>query len=73
MKDTKFDYYNKIAPALSFLNKNYTLQPSLAQLAEEMNMSVFHLQRIFKEWLGISPKKISAFSQYSKCKRLTKE
>ena len=39
--------------------------PSLARIAESVNLSEFHFQRLFSRWVGISPKR---FLQY-----LTKE
>ncbi|MCQ8896624.1 methylated-DNA--[protein]-cysteine S-methyltransferase [Limnobacter humi] len=37
-------------------NQTANLPPlSLAQLAEQMGISPFHLQRLFKDWTGISP------------------
>ncbi|MFD2574224.1 bifunctional transcriptional activator/DNA repair enzyme AdaA [Spirosoma soli] len=53
--------YQQIARAIEHLTANFREQPSLADLAERVNLSEFHFQRLFTEWAGVSPKK---FSQY---------
>ncbi|ADB36629.1 bifunctional transcriptional activator/DNA repair enzyme AdaA [Spirosoma linguale] len=53
--------YQQIARAIEHLTATYREQPSLSELAEKVNLSEFHFQRLFTEWAGVSPKK---FSQY---------
>ncbi|WP_080057998.1 bifunctional transcriptional activator/DNA repair enzyme AdaA [Spirosoma aerolatum] len=53
--------YQQIAHAIEHLTATFREQPSLSELANEVNMSEFHFQRLFTEWAGVSPKK---FSQY---------
>lgn len=53
--------YEKIAKAIEYLSENVKNQPSLFEVAEEVNISQFHFQRMFTEWAGVSPKK---FLQY---------
>lgn len=53
--------YDRIAQAIHYLEEHFRNQPSLDDLAAHLNLSPFHLQRLFKEWAGISPKK---FIQY---------
>lgn len=53
--------YNRIAEAIAYLKLNFKHQPSLDQVAEHVNLSPFHFQRMFKEWAGVTPKK---FLQY---------
>ena len=50
-------HYIIIERALRRLAKAQGDQPSLADLADEAGLSEFHFQRVFKEWVGISPKK----------------
>ncbi len=57
--------YKKIAQAIRFLETRQLEQPSLTELAHDLNMSEYHLQRLFSRWVGVSPKR---FLQY-----LTKE
>lgn len=53
--------YQQIARAIEHLTTHYREQPSLSELAEKANLSEFHFQRLFTEWVGVSPKK---FGQY---------
>ncbi len=53
--------YGQIAQAIEHLADSFRQQPSLAELAERVNLSEFHFQRLFTEWAGVSPKK---FGQY---------
>jgi AraC family transcriptional regulator of adaptative response/methylated-DNA-[protein]-cysteine methyltransferase len=53
--------YQRIAKAIQYLDENFTKQPDLDTLADELAMSPFHFQRLFSEWVGISPKR---FLQY---------
>lgn len=58
-------HYALVAEAIAFIRAHARGQPSLAQVAEAVHVSPHHLQRVFAEWAGISPKR---FLQY-----LTKE
>jgi AraC family transcriptional regulator of adaptative response/methylated-DNA-[protein]-cysteine methyltransferase len=60
MSDKLVNYY-RIEKALGFLTAHYREQPDLDQIAASVYMSPFHFQRIFTDWVGISPKK---FVQY---------
>lgn len=42
--------------ANSFAGSDGNLEPKLETLANHLNTSAFHLQRVFTEWAGISPK-----------------
>jgi len=53
--------YNRIAQAIDYLKLNFKAQPDLNEVAEKVNLSPFHFQRLFTEWAGVSPKK---FLQY---------
>jgi len=57
--------YLRVEKAIRFLNEHQQRQPKLAELAKFVGVSEFHLQRVFSEWAGVSPKQ---FLQY-----LTKE
>lgn len=54
-----------VARAIAFIRASAKDQPSLERVADAVHVSPFHLQRLFAEWAGISPKR---FLQY-----LTKE
>ena len=53
--------YLRIEKAINYLEKHFQDQPSLQELAEHLNMSPFHFQRVFKRWAGISPKRFIQF------------
>lgn len=57
--------YQAVARAIGFIRSNARRQPALDEIANSLGISEFHLQRIFSEWAGVSPKR---FLQY-----LTKE
>lgn len=59
--DQETYHYEKIAKAIEFITENARKQPSLFDVAEEVNISQFHFQRMFTAWAGVSPKK---FLQY---------
>ena len=48
--------YAKMEKAIRFIIQNKSAQPGLQQIAEAVGMSPFHLQRLFTEWSGLSPK-----------------
>jgi AraC family transcriptional regulator, regulatory protein of adaptative response / methylated-DNA-[protein]-cysteine methyltransferase len=58
-------HYAVVARAIAYLRAHAQSQPALDEVAAAVNLSPFHLQRVFSEWTGISPKR---FLQY-----LTKE
>jgi AraC family transcriptional regulator of adaptative response/methylated-DNA-[protein]-cysteine methyltransferase len=60
--------YDNIAKAIEYLDEHFKEQPSLDQVAEQLNMSSFHFQRLFKDWVGISPKKYVQFLTVSYAK-----
>ena len=63
--DEQARQYAVVARAIAFIREHARLQPSLEQIGAAVHVSPFHLQRLFAEWAGLSPKR---FLQY-----LTKE
>ena len=49
--------YQKIERSIRFLEKNFSQQPSLKEVADHVGLSEFHFQRLFKRWAGVSPKR----------------
>jgi AraC family transcriptional regulator of adaptative response/methylated-DNA-[protein]-cysteine methyltransferase len=60
MKDQIINYY-RIEKAIGYMTANYRDQPDLDTIAEKVNISPFHFQRLFLDWVGLTPKK---FIQY---------
>lgn len=52
-------HYRAIAKALLFLSENALAPQSLDDLASYVGISSYHLQRLFTEYVGVSPKKFS--------------
>jgi AraC family transcriptional regulator, regulatory protein of adaptative response / methylated-DNA-[protein]-cysteine methyltransferase len=57
--------YNRIAQAIAFMRQAHLNQPDLATVAQHTGLSEYHFQRLFTQWVGISPKR---FLQYLKPK-----
>ena len=63
------DYY-RIEQAIKFIEENHERQPELEELAAHLELSPFHLQRLFRRWVGISPKRFLQFLTLEHCKAL---
>lgn len=63
MQQTKITHedYQRIAQAITYLEKNYLDQPTLENIAEVLHLSPFYTQRLFKRWAGITPKRFIQF------------
>jgi AraC family transcriptional regulator of adaptative response/methylated-DNA-[protein]-cysteine methyltransferase len=48
--------YAIIRMAIAFLTNTWTEQPPLERLAEHLQLSPAHCQKLFKRWCGLSPK-----------------
>jgi AraC family transcriptional regulator of adaptative response/methylated-DNA-[protein]-cysteine methyltransferase len=49
-------HYDLVARALGWIADQRLEQPSLGELAGELGVSPHHLQRVFQEWAGVTPK-----------------
>ncbi len=49
-------HYHKIESIIKHLGDHFQDQPALEELAELAGMSPHHFQRVFKGWVGLSPK-----------------
>lgn len=60
--------YQRIRKAIVYLEQYRDGQPNLEALAAHVGLSEFHFQRLFSEWVGISPKQFLSFltQQYAK-------
>jgi AraC family transcriptional regulator of adaptative response/methylated-DNA-[protein]-cysteine methyltransferase len=67
---SKIEDYSRIEKAILFLEGNYPRQPELHEVAESVNLSEFHFQRLFRRWAGISPKRFIQFLTLEHAKRL---
>lgn len=53
--------YERVEQAISFIEYNFRTQPSLGEVASAVGLSEYHFQRLFKRWVGISPKRFLQF------------
>lgn len=53
--------YLKIEKAIRYLDDNFQDQPELNEIAQFVGLSQFHFQRLFRRWVGISPKRFLQF------------
>jgi len=65
--------FNRIAEAIKYIQDNFKTQPSLEEIAEKVNLSPFHFQRLFSEWAGTSPKRFLQYISLNYAKKLLKE
>jgi AraC family transcriptional regulator of adaptative response/methylated-DNA-[protein]-cysteine methyltransferase len=65
--------YERIAQAIRFIEQNYRRQPSLEEVAKSVYLSEFHFQRLFRRWVGISPKRFLQFLTVEHAKRRLEE
>src|SRR6201996_8247008 len=65
--------FDRIAEAISYIKQNFKNQPDLDQVAEEVNLSPFHFQRMFTDWAGVSPKKFLQYLSLEHAKGILKE
>ena len=65
--------YQRIEKAITFITNNFREQPSLDEVAQQVHLSPFHFQKLFKKWAGVSPKKFLQFISIEHSKNLLKE
>ncbi|OBT16970.1 6-O-methylguanine DNA methyltransferase [Vibrio sp. UCD-FRSSP16_10] len=57
MSSSQQRHYQTVEKAIEYIRAHAHKQPSLSEIAEHVYVSEHHLQRIFTEWAGISPKR----------------
>lgn len=65
--------FARVADAIEYITQNYREQPSLFDVAESVNMSAWHFQRLFTDWAGVSPKKFLQYISVNHAKKILKE
>jgi AraC family transcriptional regulator of adaptative response/methylated-DNA-[protein]-cysteine methyltransferase len=60
--------FTRIERAIAFLEQNFKKQPDLQEISSYVGLSEFHFQRMFRHWVGISPKQFLQFltKEYAK-------
>src|SRR3954454_16675659 len=62
--------YNRIAAAIGYIKDNFKTQPQLEEVAQQINVSPFHFQKMFTDWAGVSPKKFLQYITVEHAKRM---
>src|SRR6201996_4546409 len=65
--------FDRIAEAISYIKLNFKDQPDLDKVAEQVHLSPFHFQRLFKDWAGVSPKKFLQYLSIEHAKSMLKD
>ena len=65
--------FARIEKAIHYITHHFKDQPSLEDIAVAVNLSPFHLQRLFSQWAGVSPKKFSQFITITHAKSLLRK
>jgi AraC family transcriptional regulator, regulatory protein of adaptative response / methylated-DNA-[protein]-cysteine methyltransferase len=65
--------YRRIERAIQFIQENANEQPNLKEVAESVNLSEYHFQRLFTRWAGISPKRFLQFLTKENAKALLRQ
>ena len=47
--------YKRIEKVIKYIDENFKEQPSIDTISEYIGMSKFHLIRVFKEYVGVTP------------------
>jgi AraC family transcriptional regulator, regulatory protein of adaptative response / methylated-DNA-[protein]-cysteine methyltransferase len=68
--DQQAEDYERIEQAIRYLEMHYQDQPSLKDIAAALGLSEFHFQRLFSQWVGISPKRFLQFLTKEHAKEL---
>jgi AraC family transcriptional regulator of adaptative response/methylated-DNA-[protein]-cysteine methyltransferase len=66
------DYY-RVEKAIQFLDEHAREQPSLADVAGHLGLSMFHFQRLFHRWAGVTPKDFLQVTTLGYAKSLLRE
>ena len=62
----------RIEKAIAYIESHFDDQPTLRDIAEQVNLSEYHFQRLFSRWVGISPKRFLQYLTKEYAKKLLK-
>lgn len=66
-------HYAVIARAIAAIAENTRGQPSLEEVAASVGLSPAHFQRVFSQWVGVSPKRYQQYLTLDHARRLLAE
>ncbi len=64
---------NIIERAIHFIVENYKKQPSLEEVTAHVYLSKYHFQRLFHQWVGVTPKQFLQFTTVEHAKKCLEE
>ena len=65
--------YNRIADAITYINKHAKEQPKLDDIAQSVHLSPYHFHRLFKQWAGVTPKEFLQYISLNRAKKLLQD
>jgi AraC family transcriptional regulator of adaptative response/methylated-DNA-[protein]-cysteine methyltransferase len=65
--------FERIKKAIEYINSHYKSQPNLNEIADHVNLSTHHFQRMFTEWAGVSPKHFLQYISIVHARELLKD
>ncbi|MDP2182256.1 MAG: methylated-DNA--[protein]-cysteine S-methyltransferase [Actinomycetota bacterium] len=65
--------YERIKSAIIYIGENTSAQPTLDDVAAHVGLSPHHLQRLFRRWAGVSPKRFLQHLTASRAKDLLRD
>ena len=66
-------HYDLMAAALRHIEEQADAQPTLEEVAEAIGLSPAHFQRVFSQWVGVSPKRYLQYLTLDHARRLLAE
>ncbi|MHA3913234.1 methylated-DNA--[protein]-cysteine S-methyltransferase [Halovulum sp. GXIMD14793] len=66
-------HYDVMGRALAHIEGTVTDQPSLDEVAKAVGLSPAHFQRVFSQWVGVSPKRYQQYLTLDLAKRMLAE
>jgi AraC family transcriptional regulator of adaptative response/methylated-DNA-[protein]-cysteine methyltransferase len=70
---TQSEDYRRIEKAILYIEQNFKSQPTLEEIAQSVNLSKFHFQRLFKSWAGVTPSQFLHYLTVDYAKRQLRE
>ena len=61
--------YQQVAQVVDYFIEHQSNQPGLAELARQVGLSETHLQKLFSQWVGVSPKQFLKFLTKQQAKK----
>lgn len=72
MQDNAY-HYDLIARALDYIDAHAAEQPGLEDIARAAGLSPAHFQRLFSQWVGVSPKRYQQYLMLDHAKALLRD